>query len=1082
MKKDYFSIKVTCFSRCWRLGILFPLLALTLMITPSTSTAQTGNIQGIAPVISPANGTAIDGNAYANWQKSDTIINTIFQDWSTSGDIFYWGELYPGPGAGVLDVIQRTPPQLDTIMAPMPYTPGVDKDTVIVFRDGIGEFETSVYEPGTKINGDPNTYHWLAKPVLQKNEIQNAGILFSWGDPSLKGIDGEWGDPNDLWCAFAADREAITGSSFIEIEVLQNKMWLDSIPVGNDSGSFHSNGPHGGRTIGDYGVTVEFTQGGADANVIVTRWTYDGLDNKGDSTFSYHEVPSSLDDPVNGYPYGSILATVNTEKTYVHFPAFGQIESVTLDKFNYDGTANGDTTLTLPFYQVNQWCEGAFNISALFELNENPCFVISTVNIRTKTSGSSDQANVVDFPGPPIQLNITSDPPIADCPGDTTLECATNAEITQAYTDWKNGFSFSGGNPPVVVTSGAFPSLPADPKCDGFSLDYKYVVQDSCGRVDSCTASFDVIADTTPPSITCPSDATVECTGSTVPAATGQATATDNCGGPVVITFADVSVTGCGNTETITRTWTAVDECSNTSTCVQIITVVDTTPPSISCPADLTVECTESTEPSATGIATGSDTCGDVAITYSDSSTPGCGNTETITRTWTATDDCGNTATCDQLITVVDTTPPSISCPADLTVECTESTEPSATGMATGSDTCGDVAITYSDSSTPGCGNTETITRTWTATDDCGNTATCDQLITVVDTTPPSISCPADLTVECTESTEPSATGMATGSDTCGDVAITYSDSSTPGCGNTETITRTWTATDDCGNTATCDQLITVVDTTPPSISCPADLTVECTDPTDPSATGMATGSDTCGDVAITYSDSSTPGCGNTETITRTWTATDDCGNTASCVQIITVVDTTPPSISCPADLTVECTDPTDPSATGMATGSDTCGDVAITYSDSSTPGCGNTETITRTWTATDDCGNTATCDQLITVVDTTPPSITCPADATVECTDPTDPSATGMATGSDTCGDVAITYSDSSTPGCGNTETITRTWTATDDCGNTATCDQLITVVDTTPPSITCPADATVECTDPTDPSATGMATGSDT
>ena len=272
--------------------------------------------------------------------------------------------------------------------------------------------------------------------------------------------------------------------------------------------------------------------------------------------------------------------------------------------------------------------------------------------------------------------------------------------------------------------------------------------------------------DTTPPVLTCPPDVTVECGSPSDPSATGTATATDACDANITITFGDalrlmkntagVAMTGCTVGAPIERTWTATDACGNVSTCVQHIQTVDVTPPALTCPPNTVVECGQPFDPTATGTATATDACGsDITITFGDAQrlvknagpvTAGCVARPPIDRTWTATDACGNSSTCVQTIEFKDTTAPVVTCPADVTIECSQSTDPSSTGTPTSHDVCdANITITFGDALrlvkgagavTQDCTTSGSdIIRTWTFTDACGNTSQCVQTIHIADNT-----------------------------------------------------------------------------------------------------------------------------------------------------------------------------------------------------------------------------------------------------------------------------------------------------------------------------------------------------------
>ncbi|WP_068588912.1 M36 family metallopeptidase [Cochleicola gelatinilyticus] len=266
------------------------------------------------------------------------------------------------------------------------------------------------------------------------------------------------------------------------------------------------------------------------------------------------------------------------------------------------------------------------------------------------------------------------------------------------------------------------------------------------------------------------------------------------------------------------------------------------------------------------------------------------------------TTDTGMTATCTAVAIVMETVGLNILCPADATVECGESTDPDATGMATATSDCdNDPDITFSDTSVAGCGNTEVITRTWTVVDDCENpVASCTQTITVVDTTDPTTVCPDDVIVDATAGTCSAVVtyDAVTGTDTCGTVTVTQTSGLASGSEfPVGTTTNEFTIEDECGNITTCSFTVLVEDGEDPVVTCPDDLTVTVegadmyTFP-DYFASGDATATDNCTGVTTTQDPAPGAQVGEGTTVV-TLTATDASGNEVSCnfnVEVIIVL------------------------------------------------------------------------------------------------------------------------------------------------------------------------------------------------
>ena len=713
--------------------------------------------------------------------------------------------------------------------------------------------------------------------------------------------------------------------------------------------------------------------------------------------------------------------------------------------------------------------------------------------------------------------------------------------------------------------------------CEGEEIITRsWYLEDGCGN-DTLQIQTITVQDNTPPTFTVPVDITIQkdvnCQYDADVSITGDVTdEADNCTLEMDATFTDVVNPGsCEGEQVITRTWFLEDDCGNTTTQVQTITAVDEINPIFPKPDDQVI----STEDGATcpgtpdislvidqanPVASGndpftffvhgiefdgptvySDNCSspanlDLYVWNINTSFMGIGDDcdrqiQVIFRVY---DDCGNFQQRQQIFTISDDTPPDLSActvPLDGTVECNglAGNEISANDWNTANitylygcatDNCTPETVTsdynFGAQFIQGCGESGTITVTYTVSDECGNETTTSATLVIEDTTGPDASnCPdLDDTFECdgAANNELAATAWDAANintlnncagDLCGDFTVSsdYNYANLVGtCGEAGILTVVYTLEDECMNTSTVTAVFTIEDNVAPAFTYePADLTINCEDSQDPLDTnGPAEASDVCdANPAITYADNVVPGaCPDSYVIERTWIATDDCTNSSTYLQKITVQDVEQPeynqgtpdvtiytlddNATCPATADYSLVvDQNIPLATGQTTVSFTIHGVTFqspngNATDNCTPDeemelyvwaidedlnndAGDCQrTIEVTWRLFDRCGNHRQRKQAFTVIENTPPVITCPANVTIDCDDdPFDLLLTGEATATDNCDPTpVVTYGDvNDLNGCSMTGTITRTWMAEDVCANTTNCTQIITVQDVDPP-----------------------------
>ncbi|MCH9032381.1 MAG: hypothetical protein IIB00_09010, partial [candidate division Zixibacteria bacterium] len=392
-------------------------VSLTLCLSAFLILFSTTQISAQTPVPGIGSGFEIDGNLFS--QGKD--------DWVMGAS-----------GNGVLDSAGNP----------------IDAVATIHVIDLTGNADLDVFAQSDKVFHDPNTYNWKAGSVPQKDDINNG--LFHVRTDSVTG---------DLWVTMSGDRRAVNGDSYIDFELLQSALFM------NSDGTFTSLGPDGGRTLGDLLLTIEFIRGGGQPQFFVQSWQVDPSTSSG---FNYIDISP---------PPGLAFISANLDSTVtVPYEAFG------------------DTT-----YQINAFAEAAINISAAVP-NFDTCFGATTLFIRTKSSQSSS-AQLKDLIAP-IQLRVCLDnapPVLVGCPADTTLECTDSIPPPANVT----AIDACDTLPIVTFTQDSIPNgCPVS-----YTLIRKWFAEDECGNIDSCMQTI-VIEDNTPPVLSCPANVNVQCASS----------------------------------------------------------------------------------------------------------------------------------------------------------------------------------------------------------------------------------------------------------------------------------------------------------------------------------------------------------------------------------------------------------------------------------------------------------------------------------------------------------------------------------------------------------------------------------------
>ena len=602
----------------------------------------------------------------------------------------------------------------------------------------------------------------------------------------------------------------------------------------------------------------------------------------------------------------------------------------------------------------------------------------------------------------------------------------------------------------------------------------------------TCVNQVDISLDQNGQAVIAPSDIL-----STTTSCPGPKTVTVRTQAGILVPNATVDCSFVGQNLEVT-----VTDVATGNSCWGLALIEDKLPPLLVC-NDLTVSCSQDTDPAVLGFPAATDNCGGpVDFSFfdavADDQCDGDGIARVITRTIFAAGQ-GGTSSCTQTITVTTAALADVVFPSNLILDCaTADTSAAATGLPTVfggpvSLAC-KLNLLYNDQTFSDCPGNLTVLRSFTVIDCCtGETLDSTQIIRVLDDTPPAFACPDTLRLGTSSSFSCTAVTLLptlVATDDCSGpatVQITGPDGTPLANGGPVAdlplgnSSIEYTVSDACGNAATCSVPVIVTDNQPPVLICDELTSVNI------NSTGLSTvpafvfddgGYDACcgpvdsfevrrmSEPVTAFAPAVVFDCDDVGDTVMVVVRGFDCfGNFNECMVEVEVEDKILPSLTCPPDVTLDCSVETfSPQDLGLfAVATDNCTLGTTSFRDDTTLQnmCGPL-VVERTFFLVGPGPFRDSCVQIITFEDNEPPVYTFPADITLTCSALEAGADTGRPTATDNCGEpfFFLNVQDDTLDFSSCELKIVRTFSYLDMCtGFDTTAQQSIKLIDDAPP-----------------------------